>query len=183
VCSIPNSLPGVRYTIVLEVWSGPIDDSRLGYGMLVTASDCDLVVSGETVANALGSPRNLGTPPQVTLPGDECVITGEAIVPGIPGGEAAAAAGLPERTWFAGEVTSWDRSLEFEAAFCSGDLVVDSLGDGQVGPLVDFCREERRRVEENGSFCSWSDDAAIEGNGERCYCGDPLDAPLTGGAR
>lgn len=183
VCSIPNSLPGVRYTIVLEVWSGPIDDARLGYGMLVTASACDLVVSGESAANALGTPRNLGNPPQVTLPGDECVITGEAIVPGIPGGELAAELGLPARTWLGDEVTSWDRSIEFESAFCSGDLVSQTLGEGEVGPLVAFCRDERRRVEENGSFCSWTEDATLEGNGERCYCGDPLTAPLTGGIR
>lgn len=95
-CTIFNTQPGVSYLVLMEVWSTPLDDDRLGYGMLLANGDCaDLHSPG---------------------PDDECFIVGEAIdtsAPDAPG------------PWTGRDnVPSRAGSDEFERVFCDarGDL-------------------------------------------------------------
>ncbi|MCB9665845.1 MAG: hypothetical protein H6732_17180 [Alphaproteobacteria bacterium] len=163
-CEIGSSLGGSSYTAVLDAWSLPIDDGRLGFGVVVVASTCEDLVGSLTPAQ------------------QECLILGEAVFPGEPGrrGAEAKRRGLPLNTWVGvDEVPSWPGSIDLEAAFCTPQ-------EGFVGqddvtyPLADLCRAERRANRDAGTECSWQLNAAVEGNGERCYCGNIDDTPRAG---
>lgn len=95
-CTIFNTQPGVSYLVLLETWSTPLDDDRLGYGLLLANGDCaDIHSPG---------------------PDDECLIVGEAIEPGAQDapGPWTGRDNAPTRTG----------SDEFERTFCDsrGDL-------------------------------------------------------------
>lgn len=172
-CTVRNTLQGVSYTVALTTWSTPVDDDRLGFGLLVMEGDCQGLINA-----GFGSSGGPGLPGQSNaLPKHEyeCIIKGEAVKPNEPGGTRAAAEGLPERSWKGqSEVPSWERSVEFEEAFCR--RITNDDGPG----LVDYCRRERRRIQDSGSKCSWSFDASVPGNGEKCFCGDRNDTPSPG---
>lgn len=178
-CTVRNTLQGVPYTVSLRTWSTPIDDDRLGFGLLVMEGTCQELINSGFESGEGGGPGGLpgGQPGQSSALAKhqfECLIKGEAIKPGSPGGEAAAQAGLPDRSWKGSEVPSWERSVAFEEAFCRRVTTDDGPG------LVDFCRDERSRVLDNGQQCSWSFDATQEGNGEKCFCGDRNATPESG---
>ena len=172
-CTIPGTLEGADYTVVMRNWSTPIDDDRLGFGLLVMQGNCAALINngfGEGTGGGGLAPGGGGS--GIDNHEYECVITGEIIKPNSPTGAAAAAAGLPAGTWLGSEVPSWERSVEYEQAFCRRDTDDDGPG------IVDFCRAERRRVSQAGEQCSWAFEAP-EG-GERCFCGDPEEAPDAG---
>ncbi len=159
-CTIPNTTVGVSYTAVLETYSVPLDDNRLAYGLIVSDGDCaDLKNAG------------IGLGDTTAAPGDECLITGEALVAGEPAPEKTAVDGTVTRYWTADEKTSWPGSEDFEAAFC--DVA-------SATALVDFCNEERRTVRQAEQVCSWEDAVDEEAGKVRCFCGDPLDNPRNG---
>lgn len=173
-CTISNTVVGVTYTVVMRSWSTPIDDDRLGFGLLVMNGDCqDLINSSFGEGGGPGPLPGGGS--ALSKVDWECLIRGESIKPGEPGGAKAAEAGLPERTWIGrSEVPSWERSIPFEEAFCRRESDEDGVG------LIEFCNQERSRVLNAGSQCAWNFDATQEGNGERCFCGDRDDTPDAG---
>lgn len=64
-CTIRNTQPGVSYVGLLETFSVPIDDRRLGYGLLLANGTCSSLLSN-------GQP---------SFGNDECLIRGEAVRP------------------------------------------------------------------------------------------------------
>ena len=62
-CTLRATQPGVTYLVVIEALATPLDDDRLGFGLLLADGTCD------DVLRASGSVH------------DECVITGEALDP------------------------------------------------------------------------------------------------------
>ncbi len=174
-CTINNTVAGVEYTVVMRTWSTPIDDDRLGFGMLLMQGSCASLLAdsfGEGSSGGAPGPGSTSTMPAREY---ECVITGEAIEPGKPGGANAAAAGLPERTWLGSEVPFWARSVAFERAFCRREA--DNDGPG----IIEFCREERQTVAANNEQCSWAFDASDpESDAVKCFCGDLDDTPEGG---
>ncbi|MCB9682439.1 MAG: hypothetical protein H6733_13325 [Alphaproteobacteria bacterium] len=154
-CTLSNTLAGTSYTIVMSAWSLPLDDDRLAYGLLVTEGSC------EDLRDFMGTGG-------ANRQGDECLITGEAIIPGQEQGIDAAGLGLPGPTWLGSdEPDNWSDSEAFEDAFCSFTL-------------RDYCRAERQQITRQGLTCAWENDASIAGNGERCFCGDLSDTPSGG---
>lgn len=96
-CTIFNTQPGVSYLVVMESWSAPLDDDRLGYGLLLANGDC----------GSLRSPS----------PADECFILGEGIEPG--------AADAPGPWLGLDSAPTRSGSIAFEELFCDGrgDLI------------------------------------------------------------
>lgn len=155
-CTLNTTIQNVSYTVLLEAFSLPQDDNRLGYGLLVVDGTCDEFLASFTID-------------EETVFRQECIIQGESIKPGSPQGEAAAAAGLPSPTWLGSEKPTWEGSEVVETAFCN-----------QLG-LLDICEAEVLDVAETAEPCSEFNDPQEEGSGQRCFCGDVLDMP-TGGS-
>jgi hypothetical protein len=163
-CSIPDTIPGRRYTIVLEAFSLPLDDKRLGFGVMVTNGGCDELDA------ALGGMTT-------SAYRRECVITGEAIKPGQAQGENAIAAGLGGLSWKGSEVEAWEGATDFERSFChlreSGYEARERLGA--------FCEREYADVLLDGDQCSWQyEPTGLSGDARRCYCGDDTNSPRAG---
>lgn len=93
-CTLFNTQPGVDYLVLMATWSTPLDDDRLGYGVVLANGTCaDL--------------RAVGRAP--SLQEDECVIEGEAIAPREGGGGP----------WIGADaVPSIAGSHDFEETFC-----------------------------------------------------------------
>lgn len=187
-CLIPSTEVGVPYTIAATAWTLPLDDYRLGFAMVVYDGDC---VSADrdnpvALANVLsGDPFGFFEIADRTQ-WEECTLTGEAIDPNAEGGAAAAAAGLPARTWLGNEVVSLAGSAEFEEIFCLPSAVDGAGGPGGGGvtfetPLRDYCESEFDAVTESGKNCSWALGPDLDPEtDERCYCGDFSDSPAGG---
>ncbi len=62
-CTLRNTQPGVSYLVLMETWSTPLDDDRLGYGLLLAHGTCADMLNAVTASN------------------DECVLRGETIDP------------------------------------------------------------------------------------------------------
>lgn len=173
-CTIANTVVGVTYTVVMSTWSTPIDDDRLGFGLLVMNGDCQDLINNRFDSGG-GGPGVPGGSSALSKVNWECLIKGESVKPGEPGGAKAAQAGLPERTWLGrSEVPSWERSIPFEEAFCRREANEDGPG------LIEFCNQERNRVRDAGNQCAWNFDATVEEGLEHCYCGDREDTPSAG---
>jgi hypothetical protein len=166
-CTLNSTQPGVSYTILLQTFSTPLDDDVLSYGVLLATGTCAKLVENYGV----------GAKQWRT----ECLIEGEALLPGIQTGAAAAEAGYADRSWLgATEVVdaTWPGSVNFERAFCNDDT---NMGD--------WCEEEvvSAAIENKTCYYGYSggpfdDGAAFDSNTmKRCYCGNPVDTP-TGGA-
>ena len=98
-CTISNTQPGVSYVVKMSAWSTPINDDRLGYGLLLADGSC------RRLRTALSIDEDTAD--------FECVVPGEAI-----DWEAAAGPG----PWFgASEVPTMAGAIEFEQAYCNGD--------------------------------------------------------------
>lgn len=98
MCNIEFTDPGVSYTAVMKTFATPLDDDRLGYGMLLYAGECDDMIA---MAGAGGS-NNAAI---------ECLLTGESIFPaGDPG------------PWIGYDgARAWNGSELFEQEFCLGE--------------------------------------------------------------
>ncbi|MFT7519055.1 MAG: hypothetical protein ACI9MC_001191 [Kiritimatiellia bacterium] len=159
-CTVANTQLAVSYTIVLETFSPPRDDSRLGYTMILMEGDCgDLFTIHDDESNVEG-----------ILPADqgnidpECYLFGESVKPGHAHDyreDAVLAVGSEAAAGFA-----WDGSIRFEELYCEA-LTAASTN------MRDYCMNEFDALQAAGKSCN-DDDV-------RCYCGDIRDTP-TGGA-
>ncbi len=175
-CQFTLTTLGVRYTVVLDAWSTPLDDNRLGFGLIVSQGTCANLVSGAGSPGSLGPP-GVGGIPTVAMPFAECLIQGESVKPSLVPeelhGERARNRGLPSPSWLGrGEVTPWELSVAFESDFCTTN--------DDTPTLANFCRTERANRELDNTECSWDLDASEEGTGVRCFCGDPRNTPRGG---
>ncbi|MFT6231249.1 MAG: hypothetical protein ACJAZO_001757 [Myxococcota bacterium] len=98
-CTISNTQPGVSYVVKMSAWSTPLDDDRLGYGLLLADGSC----------------RGLRT--ALSIDEDtadyECVVPGEAIDWEVANGPGP---------WFGiSEVPTVAGALAFEQAYCTGE--------------------------------------------------------------
>lgn len=163
-CSVVDTIPGRPYTVVLESYSLPLDDKRLGMGMLITEGSCDQFDA------ALGGKAT-------SQYGRECIVLGESIDPFSEPGEAAAAAGMPERSWLGEERVPWTGSVEFELSFCHNNEPSFSQRERTYA----YCEAEADDVVENQDACSWFEEPTGDsGDMRRCYCGDPRQTPRSG---
>lgn len=97
-CTVFNSDLDVSYTVAMSTFSTPLDDDRMGFGILLFDGDC------QELKNIAGGGTNLT---------EECVIQGEAIVP--DGEDWGPWYGYDDSRVAAG-------SVEFESAYCGGTL-------------------------------------------------------------
>jgi hypothetical protein len=120
-CALKNTQLGVDYTVVLETFSAPNDDNRLGYGLLFVEGDCselkDIVQDND-------------------LDSEECLIVGESIMPGH--GHDYEADPFLARGYAEVEPLAWPLSTDVETAFCGAERA--KLG------LYEFCEGEEIRV-------------------------------------
>lgn len=94
-CTLTATTPGVSYMVLLESWSTPLDDDRLGYGVLVANGDCN------TLQSVAGVP-------------EECLIIGEGIDPANTD-ETKTWVGLDAAPQRAG-------ALDFEQSYCDSSV-------------------------------------------------------------
>jgi len=147
-CQLSNTQLGVDYTVVLETFSPPSDDNRLGYGLLFTDGPCldlETIVSNDADGN------------------DECLITGESIDPRndhdyreqpflVKGADAVAD-------------FTWVDSTKFEGLFC----LAAGAGTVDEGTLLrDYCLDEADLI---------VDRRDCDREEVRCFCGDLDDTP------
>lgn len=118
-CTLSNTQLGSSYTVVLEMFSPPGDDNRLGYGLLFTNGSCDLVRDE--------NPSNV----------DECMILGESIDPRHDH-DYREAPFLTEGYSAVQEFT-WEGATTFEGLFC------DAAGAAGLG-LRDYCIAEAESI-------------------------------------
>jgi hypothetical protein len=113
-CTLANTQIGTSYTVVLEMWSGPIDDNRLGYGLLVATGDCEDLRTEE-----LNPARS-----------DECMIVGESI-------DGRNSHDYREDPFIARgfsqvEDVAWEGLVNFEGLFCEATSAASRS-------MVDYC--------------------------------------------
>ena len=98
-CTLYNTQPEVSYTVLLQTFSTPLDDDTLSYGVLLAQGPCQSMI--ETYG--VGAKQWKG----------ECLIEGEALVPGMQTGAAAALANYADRSWVGTEVAdvTWPGSV------------------------------------------------------------------------
>lgn len=151
---------GISHTVVLRSFSIPVDDSRLGYGLLLAQGTCDGLFSRSGVGGAGGNPGDADIDPVLA----ECLITGEMLEPLPVDGEPEDY--VPYVGYDSIVDRIWPRALEFEDRYCR-----DSSVRG-------YCRDEAREVSNAGLRCAWEQfDPADYDVDERCFCGDPQDMP------
>lgn len=152
-CNLNFTDPGVSYTGLLQTFSTPLDDDRMGFGLIVFDGTCQQLIQ---ITTGVG-PQTQSDQPH----GQECVITGESIIPRPIGNN--------EVTYCTGEGCKdpWAGSVEFETEFCLGGL----------GDMRRFCRQESSQMFDAGLDCERE---VIENPDSRCYCGDINDLPQPG---
>jgi hypothetical protein len=119
-CTLGNTQLGASYTVVLEVFSPPGDDNRLGYGLLFTEGDCENLRNLNPINNA-----------------DECLILGESIDPRHDHDyrdDPFLTQGFSSVQEF-----SWEGSTTFEGLFCEAASAA-TLG------LRDYCVREGQEI-------------------------------------
>lgn len=152
-CDIDFTDPGVPYTGLLQTFSTPLDDDRLGFGLVVYDGTCASLIQQIT-----GLPPSSQNDAPHAL---ECVIPGESVVPRpIKEGEPTYCTG-------AGCLDSWAGVAEFEAEFCLG----------AASDMRKFCRKEADEKFEADQECQITEVLDIDG---RCFCGDINDLPQPG---
>ena len=154
-CTLPATESGVSYTILLRTWSTPLDDDRLGFGLLVANGDCEDI-------------KDIASDPEPnSVERDECLIEGEAIR---PEGKAYG----PYYGFDAVRPHVWDHSLDFEETFC-----IPPDPENRDSRMLAFCEKEVERMDDEGRTCERE---VIDDPKNRCFCGDPTKSPTPGGA-
>lgn len=118
-CTLANTQLGASYTVVLELFSPPGDDNRLGYGLAFTAGSCE----------DLGDLDPSGS--------DECLIVGESIRP--DNGHDYREAPFLATSHDAVQEFVWEGSETVEGLFCEAE------GAASLG-LRDYCLEEVEEI-------------------------------------
>jgi hypothetical protein len=149
-CDLTSTQEGAPYTVVLENFSVPLDDNRIGYGLILIEGSCDQV-------------SNIIADEQLFSP--ECVILGESIDPRHDHDYREDADGpVLAVGQDAVEPFVWEGSTNIESLFCA------SIGLADTG-LRDYCLAEAEEIP-NRDDCEEED--------VRCYCGDIRDTPSPG---
>ena len=153
LCGLAFTDPGVSYTGLLQTFNTPLDDDRMGYGLIVYEGTCENLIFTMTGIGA----QQQGDSPQA----QECLITGESIIPRpLKEGEIPYCTGQ-------GCKDQWAGSVEFETEYCLGG----------AADMRAFCRSEAKDIFEAGLDCERE---TIENLDARCFCGDPNDVPVPG---
>jgi len=169
-CEMATTELGVSYTIALQTWSTPLDDDRVGVGLLLAQGGCDDLIS---YADAELGFNTLSVEGQQS----ECVIMGESVKPLDPG---------PHYGHDAVADLTWDGAEDFEQSFCRvqgvprlDDYCLRELGGlrGYDDEEIDALDAEELRDLAEDWTCEW-DEVLDEGN--RCFCGDPDNTPQQG---
>jgi hypothetical protein len=107
-CTIRNTDEGVSYTVVMETFAPPLDDDRLGFGVLIATGPC------ESVRRQIGADVAIH---------DECLIRGESMAPG----------GKDYGPWYGGsQIQSWPGSTDFEDRFCDVEKNMKPFCEGEL---------------------------------------------------
>lgn len=117
-CTLPATQLGVDYTVVLETFSPPADDDRLGYGLLVANGDCDDI-------------QQIGI--EASFDDDECLILGESIDPRHEHDYRDAPTLVTGYT--AVQEYAWEDSVKFEGLYCAALGLQDEA-------LYEYCIDE-----------------------------------------
>jgi hypothetical protein len=145
-CTIPQTDPGISYTVLLQTWSTPLDDDRLGYGFLLVNGDCeDLRSSGQSASSLR----------------DECLIQGESIVP--QGTSYGPFYGFDELN---NEGRVWERSIEFESTFCDLSTRMRNFCNNELDILEERgeeCERKEYPTQDNRCFCGDENDTPSGG--------------------
>lgn len=148
-CTLTSTQTGVDYTVVLETFSSPADDDRLGFGLVFLdgpCSDVDNLINSELLNNS------------------ECLLLGESINPA-HAHDYRDAPFLVEGQENLGSFT-WPASDDVEKLFCSVYAAQSSLD------LRKYCEEEETSLRDN-----LLTRAACNDGTRRCYCGDMEESP------
>ena len=119
-CTLEGTQPNVSYTVLMESFSTPLDDDRLGFGLIVANGPCSDLIDA-------------ASPLTVTMPA-ECVILGEAndISTTVIGEDGSIIVG-----------DSIEGSEDFEKSLCNSIVASDAPKPFETQPeLPDFCLEE-----------------------------------------
>jgi hypothetical protein len=116
-CTLRNTIEGVPYTILLDQFLVPLDDDRLGYGVILAEGTCEDLKSTADVA------------------GDECMILGESLKP-VDASEHDYR-DTPIRAYGQQQASelAWNNSVTFEQLYCDAATT-------QSTDLRDFCIDE-----------------------------------------
>jgi hypothetical protein len=152
-CTFSTTQEGVAYTVAMTAWSVPLDDDRLSFGVVLANGTCADLIS--VASRSLEQATVNSNAAQLR----ECVVTGESLRPE----DAGPHFGRPDDL-------VWEGSLDLEAAFCriQGEPRLDN-----------FCASEADDRAADDEKCDW-EAAGAEGDGVRCFCGDPNDLPNPG---
>lgn len=115
-CTLTSTSVGVRYMVLLEQFSTPLDDNLLGFGVMVTEGTC------QDLKNAAGGQ-------------EECVIRGESIKPSEHDyrDEPIRAYGQQQA-----EEVAWPNSVGFEGLYC--DALTGNPDSKDA--MYEYCVEE-----------------------------------------
>ena len=150
-CTVNNTNPGVQYTVLMETFSTPPDDSRLGYGLVLAQGDCNALVGtlGGTINDA------------------ECFIRGESIRPDHghdyrdPLLVDGAKGGILTTGFDNVQSLNWPNTTVFEDTFCNA-----AAGDREG--LPNFCVAEAEANDCNdGDRCFCGDPADTPTGGSK----------------
>jgi len=135
-CTIQSTDLGISYTILLQTFSTPRDDSRLSFGFLLANGSC------ESLRNLVGS---------TTASTDECLIQGEALAPNVDDVEIYYGFDALNE---AGRI--WDRSIDFEGEFCDPEARLDRFCAQELEEKAEageFCELRDSPTQDNRCYC------------------------------
>lgn len=126
-CDIDFTDPGVSYTGLLQSFSTPLDDDRLGVAFIVAEGTCGELAAASASGGAIEEFEA------------ECLLMGEALFPNDQNPDPGPHYGYdPARAWSGSEA--------FELAFCQG----------MNGNMKQFCRKEAEAKADDGGVCEWT---------------------------
>ncbi len=131
LCNLPFTSEGISYTGLLQTFSTPLDDDRLGYGLILFDGTCDEMVSLVGASEAASG----------TL---ECVILGESLIP-FDNPESLYYTGYePTNTWSGATAAESEFCLNTEAdmrAFCRAEASdKEAVGGCEFNTVTDEAR-------------------------------------------
>jgi hypothetical protein len=116
-CTLKNTIDGVPYTILFDQFLVPLDDDRLGYGVILGQGSCDDMKRAANINN------------------DECMILGESLKPVSADEHDYRDEPIRARGQQQAADLAWTNAITFEQLYC--DAAVNKSSD-----LREFCLEE-----------------------------------------
>ncbi|NCG18722.1 MAG: hypothetical protein GWP91_06895 [Rhodobacterales bacterium] len=126
-CDIDFTDLGVSYTGLLQSFSTPLDDDRLGVAFIVAEGTCAQLAGISSAGGAIE---------EFTA---ECLLMGEAMFPNDVQPDPGPHYGYDS-------ARAWSGSEAFELAYCQG----------MDGNMKQFCRQEAEAKFDSGGICEWS---------------------------